>query len=45
MKIGVFDSGIGGERIAKLLQEEYPNGQIISVSDTENLPYGDKSKK
>lgn len=43
MKIGVFDSGIGGERIAKLLQLEYPSAEIINVSDRENLPYGNKN--
>lgn len=43
MKIGVFDSGIGGERIAKLLQQEFSNTEIINVSDRENLPYGNKT--
>lgn len=43
MKIGVFDSGIGGEAIAKVLDSELENAVVTTVNDRENVPYGDKS--
>lgn len=42
MKIGVFDSGIGGLTILKALTEVSPNNEYIYFGDTLNLPYGDK---
>ncbi len=44
MKIGVFDSGIGGEKVAYDLQVHFPDAKIITVSDREHLPYGSKSE-
>lgn len=43
MKLGVFDSGIGGEAVAAALQETLPAADIIIVNDKSNVPYGDKS--
>jgi len=43
MKIGVFDSGIGGLTVLKRLIDKYPNNEYIYYGDTENIPYGDKS--
>lgn len=43
MKLGIFDSGIGGEAVAEALQKEFPEAQIITVNDRKNVPYGDKS--
>lgn len=43
MKIGVFDSGIGGEAVAKVLIEAFPHADILAVNDRPNLPYGSKS--
>ncbi|MBC7512090.1 glutamate racemase [Candidatus Saccharibacteria bacterium] len=43
MRIGVFDSGIGGEVIATNLRRDFPAAEIISISDKENVPYGTKS--
>lgn len=43
MKLGVFDSGIGGEAVAESLKKEFPAAQIITVNDRKNVPYGDKS--
>ncbi len=43
MKIGIFDSGIGGEAIAGSLRLAFPESEIITVSDRENMPYGSKS--
>ncbi|MGN1379061.1 MAG: glutamate racemase [Bacilli bacterium] len=44
MKIGVFDSGIGGLTILKSLISKY-NAHYIYFGDTLNIPYGEKSKK
>lgn len=40
MKIGVFDSGIGGEAVAASLKDAYPNADVITVNDREHVPYG-----
>ena len=44
MKIGLFDSGLGGLNVLKELLEIYPNNEYIYYGDTLNLPYGNKSK-
>ncbi len=43
MKIGVFDSGVGSEVVARDLRAHFPKAMIVSVSDQANLPYGSKS--
>lgn len=43
MRIGIFDSGIGGEVIAASLSREFPDADIHVVNDRQNLPYGDKT--
>ena len=43
MKIGVFDSGIGGLTVLNKLIEKYPNNEYIYYGDTKNIPYGNKS--
>ncbi|HET8884448.1 MAG TPA: aspartate/glutamate racemase family protein [Candidatus Saccharimonadales bacterium] len=43
MKLGIFDSGIGGEAVASALRETFPDAQIITVNDRGNVPYGDKT--
>lgn len=42
MKLGVFDSGIGGLAIAQALQKEFTAATILTVNDSQNVPYGDK---
>ena len=42
MRIGVFDSGIGGEAVAERLRREFPHADIMSVSDREHVPYGSR---
>lgn len=44
MKIGIFDSGIGGEAVAQSLQKTFPVAQILSVNDRQHVPYGNKTK-
>lgn len=43
MKIGIFDSGIGGITVLKELLEFLPGEQYIYYSDSKNNPYGTKS--
>ncbi len=45
MRIGVFDSGLGGINVLKELINKYPNNHYIYYGDTLNLPYGNKSKE
>jgi glutamate racemase len=45
MIIGVFDSGIGGQAIAISLQTAFPQATIRRVSDSANVPYGDKTAR
>lgn len=42
MKVGVFDSGIGGEAVAFELKRLLPDIEIICLNDHEHMPYGDK---
>ena len=43
MKIGVFDSGLGGLVIAKALMEALPQYDYVYYGDTAHLPYGEKT--
>ena len=45
MRIGIFDSGIGGLTVLKRLIDVYPNHEYIYYGDTYNVPYGNKSKE
>lgn len=42
MKIGVFDSGIGGKSVAQAIIKELPEHEIIFKDDSKNVPYGSK---
>ncbi len=44
MRIGLFDSGIGGLTVLKTLKEKYPHNDYVYYGDTLNLPYGSKTK-
>jgi glutamate racemase len=44
MKIGFFDSGIGGLTVLKEALKILPNAEYIYFSDGENAPYGTKTK-
>jgi len=43
LKIGVFDSGLGGLTVVKALSEVIQNAHIFYVADTKNAPYGEKT--
>lgn len=40
MHIGVFDSGIGGEAVARDLSKAFPDAKISIANDHEHVPYG-----
>lgn len=43
MKLGIFDSGLGGVLIAKALHARFPEIDKVYLGDTINLPYGSRS--
>ena len=43
MKIGIFDSGLGGLVIAKAIFKKLPAYDYIYLGDTKRLPYGNRS--
>ena len=43
MRIGIFDSGVGGLTVLKTLIEKYPMNEYIYYGDTLNIPYGSKT--
>lgn len=43
MKIGVFDSGVGGRSVANAIQKALPEVDILYREDKANLPYGSKT--
>jgi len=45
MKIGMFDSGVGGLTVLKSVYDKYPNNEYIYIGDNKNSPYGDKTKE
>lgn len=40
--IGVFDSGVGGLSVLKVIQQLLPNEDIIYLADSKYIPYGEK---
>ncbi len=45
MRIGLFDSGLGGVNVLSSLIKKFPNNEYIYFGDTKNIPYGNKSKE
>jgi glutamate racemase len=45
MKLGVFDSGLGGLLITKAIQEAMPDLDVLYLGDTLHLPYGNRSEE
>ncbi len=43
LKIGVFDSGLGGLTVVKALSQVIKGADIFYVADTKNAPYGEKT--
>ena len=45
MKIGIFDSGIGGLSVLHQALKIMPEHQYIYYADEKNVPYGEKTKE
>ena len=45
MKLGVFDSGLGGILIARAIRARIPDIDMMYLGDTLNLPYGNRSEE
>lgn len=43
LKIGIFDSGVGGLSVVKAIQKELPDLELVLRSDKEHFPYGTRS--
>lgn len=43
MKIGIFDSGVGGLIIAKAIRKALPEYDYVYLGDTKRVPYGNRS--
>ncbi len=43
MKIGIFDSGLGGLVIARAIHKKMPNYDYVYLGDTQRMPYGNRS--
>jgi len=42
--VGVFDSGVGGISVLRQLAQTIPNEDFVYYGDSENAPYGEKSR-
>ena len=45
MKIGIFDSGIGGLSVLHQAMIIMPEADYIFYADVDNVPYGEKTKE
>ena len=43
MKIGIFDSGLGGLIITKAIRKTLPEYDYVYLGDTKRVPYGNRS--
>jgi glutamate racemase len=43
MRVGVFDSGVGGLTVLSELRKRFPDAEYVYLGDTAHLPYGSKS--
>lgn len=43
MKVGVFDSGVGGKSVVLAIEKALPDVEVLYETDRENIPYGGKS--
>ncbi|MDB5181857.1 MAG: putative Glutamate racemase [Candidatus Saccharibacteria bacterium] len=43
MKIGVFDSGMGGLSVARAIERDLPEYEVLFRNDAKHVPYGSKT--
>ena len=44
LKIGVFDSGLGGLTVVQALSQVIKGAELFYIADTKNAPYGEKTE-
>ena len=44
LRVGIFDSGLGGLTIVKAISETFKGAQIFYIADTLFAPYGEKKQ-
>ncbi len=45
MRVGIFDSGVGGLTVLKAIRDRFPKVDIVYLGDTARVPYGNKSPR
>lgn len=45
MKVGVFDSGVGGLTVLRAIRERFDRADLVYLGDTARVPYGNKSRE
>jgi glutamate racemase len=45
MKIGIFDSGLGGLTVVQAMTQVIKGAELFYVADTKNAPYGEKTSE
>lgn len=45
LRLGIYDSGLGGLSIVRTLEKIFPACSIVYLADRKNVPYGDKTKE
>jgi glutamate racemase len=45
VRLGIFDSGVGGLTVLKVIRSTFPEVDLIYLGDTARVPYGVKSKE
>ena len=45
MKVGVFDSGVGGLTVLRAIRDRFRNLDLVYLGDTARVPYGNKSRE
>lgn len=45
MKVGIFDSGLGGLTVVSSIAKTFEGGELFYIADTKFAPYGQKTKE
>jgi glutamate racemase len=45
VRIGIFDSGVGGLSVMRAIRARLPHAQLLYAADTAHAPYGDRSEE
>ena len=45
VRIGIFDSGVGGLSVTQAIRARLPHAELLYAADTAHAPYGDRSEE